>query len=145
MNKKEIEKIKKQKRKEKQKRKDERKLSGGNKSFDEMIAYVDENGNILDTPPSEEREEVDIENIQVSSPKLEAVEKVPLKGRVEHFNSSKAYGFIKDINSTNKYFFHISNAPADIKERDVVHFELMKGKNGMNAMNITYAKTNNNS
>ena len=37
------EKLKEQKRQEKQKRKDERK-SGGTSSFEDMIAYVDENG-----------------------------------------------------------------------------------------------------
>ena len=45
------EKLKEQKRQEKQKRKDERK-SGGTSSFEDMIAYVDENG-ILHTTPQD--------------------------------------------------------------------------------------------
>ena len=28
-----------------------------------------------------------------------------LKGRVEHFNEAKGYGFIKDLVSAEKYFF----------------------------------------
>ena len=40
------------KREEKQKKKDSKKLSSKS-SFDDMIAYVDENGMITSTPPAE--------------------------------------------------------------------------------------------
>ena len=50
-NKRELQKKKAQKKEEKLKRKEERKASGGNGSFEDMIAYVDENGVIIDTPP----------------------------------------------------------------------------------------------
>ena len=48
--KRENEKKKQAKRLEKQKRREERQ-AGGSSSLDDMIAYVDENGNITDTPP----------------------------------------------------------------------------------------------
>ena len=48
--KRENEKKKQAKRFEKQKRREERQ-AGGSSSLDDMIAYVDENGNITDTPP----------------------------------------------------------------------------------------------
>ena len=48
--KREIEMKKQAKRFEKQKRREERQ-AGGSSSLDDMIAYVDENGNITDTPP----------------------------------------------------------------------------------------------
>jgi cold shock CspA family protein len=138
-NKRELEKKKEQKRKEKQQRKEERK-EGGSKSFDDMIAYVDENGVITDTPPDpNKRQEVDLNNISVSTPKKEEVEE-ELKGHVEHFNSDKGYGFIKSLSGTDKYFFHISNAPANIAEGNVVTFELERGEKGMNAVNIVLAK-----
>ena len=140
-NKRELEKKKEQKKKEKLQRKEERKASGG-KSLDDMIAYVDENGVITDTPPDPKtKQEIDLENIVVSTPKKveEEVEK-ELKGRVEHFNSSKGYGFIKDLSSTDKYFFHIKNAPADIDEGDLVIFELERGEKGMNAVRIVITK-----
>lgn len=41
------------KRAEKQKKKEERKLSPKANSFEDMIAYVDENGVITSTPPEE--------------------------------------------------------------------------------------------
>ena len=99
------EKLKEQKRQEKQKRKDERK-SGGTSSFEDMIAYVDENG-ILHT------------------------------GRVEYFTASKGYGFIKDADSGEKYFFHISSAPDTIAEGDKVTFEIERGTRGLAAVRIS--------
>ena len=141
VNKKELEKKKEQKKREKLKRKEERKAIGGSKSFEDMIAYVDEYGMISSTPPDLARKtEVLLENIAISSPKKEDTEKEPLKGRVEHFNSDKGYGFIKDMGSINKYFFHISNAPDNISEGDIVNFELEKGQRGMNAVRIELSK-----
>ena len=41
------------KREEKLKKKENKKLSGSSNSFEDMIAYVDENGRITSTPPTE--------------------------------------------------------------------------------------------
>ncbi len=139
-NKKELEKKKEQKRQEKQKRKDERKANGSS-SFDDMIAYVDENGAITDTPPNlQKKQEIDVESIAVSVPKREETEDTILKGRVEYFNTEKGYGFIKHLGSVEKYFFHISNAPAGIAEGNLVSFELEKGEKGKNAVRISLDK-----
>ena len=106
-----------------------------------MIAYVDANGMITNTPPDmSSKPKVDAETIAVSVPKKEEQEPVALRGRVEHFNTDKGYGFIKDLDSTEKYFFHISNAPADIAEGALVTFETERGQRGLNAVNIAYAK-----
>lgn len=135
-NKKEQEKNKQRKKIEKQKRKEERKSNAGNKSFDDMIAYVDEYGRIVDTPPERRaKSDIDVESIAVSTPK-KAEEDSVLKGRVEHFNDEKGYGFIKEANSVEKYFFHISNAYASIKQGEQVNFELERGLKGMNAIKI---------
>ncbi|MDR0659491.1 MAG: cold shock domain-containing protein [Prevotellaceae bacterium] len=140
-NKKDNEKKKQSKRLEKQQRKEERKASGKS-SFEDMLAYVDENGVITTTPPdTEQKEEVDIENIVIATPKKEEIEEnTILKGRVEHFNRSKGYGFIKDMATTDKYFFHVSNALEAIKEGDIVFFEFERGQKGMNAVSIKLAK-----
>jgi len=138
-NKRENEKKKASKRQEKQKRKEIRKANNTGGSFEDMIAYVDENGVITSTPPDAEakKEEINVEDIAISTPKKEDVEEdTVLKGRVEHFNASKGYGFIKDLGSTEKYFFHISSAPLEIAEGDIVFFELERGTRGMNAVNI---------
>jgi cold shock CspA family protein len=140
-NKKELEKKKQTKKLEKIKRKEERKSTGGGKSFDDMIAYVDENGIITNTPPDfNKKTKVNAESIAVSTPKKEETEDPVLTGRVEHFNHEKGYGFIKDTGSTEKYFFHINNAPNSIKEGNMVTFELERGQKGMNAVRIAFVQ-----
>lgn len=140
--KRENEKKKQAKRLEKQKRKEERQ-AGGAASMDDMIAWVDENGSLTDVPPEErdrKKAEVKLEDIAVSTPKQEKVDEEPLRGRVEFFKADKGYGFIKDLSSTEKYFFHISSAPAGISEGNIVNFELERGTRGMNAVRITITK-----
>lgn len=143
-NKRELEKKKEQKRQEKLKRKEERKANGGgNTSFEDMIAYVDENGVITSTPPDgANKQKVDIEDIAISTPKKEDIEDPVLNGRVEYFNPDKGYGFIKHTGSTDKYFFHVSSAPASITEGNMVTFELERGPKGMNAVRITLTNKN---
>jgi cold shock CspA family protein len=139
-NKKEVEKQKQKRRQEKQRRKDERKAGGGS-SMDDMIAYVDANGNLVDTPPdlTKKKEDIDIDDIVISTPKK--MEEDPIMhGTVEYFNEDKGFGFIKDKESVNKYFFHISNAPAGIKAGNAVSFELERGRKDMVAVNITLVK-----
>lgn len=126
------------KREEKQKRKDEKKLSGKTNSFDDMIAYVDENGMITSTPPAENRkkEEINPDDIIISTPKKVEEEDVILKGRVEFFNEGRGFGFIKDLSKVDKYFFHVNNVIDKIAENNIVTFDLERGPKGMNAVNI---------
>ena len=127
-------------RAEKQKRKEEKKLSPKVNSLDDMIAYVDENGMITSTPPTEniKKEEIKQEEIVISTPKKEKEVPTVMKGRVEFFNTSKGFGFIKDLSGTEKYFFHVNNVMADISENDIVTFDLERGIKGMNAVNICF-------
>ena len=127
-------------RAEKQKRKEEKKLSPKANSLDDMIAYVDENGMITSTPPTEniKKEEITQEEIVISTPKKEKEVPTVMKGRVEFFNTSKGFGFIKDLSGTEKYFFHVNNVMADISENDIVTFDLERGIKGMNAVNICF-------
>lgn len=138
--KRENEKKKQAKRLEKQKRKEERQANGTS-SQEDMIAYVDAFGNIVDTPPEEHaKQTVNLEDIVIATPKKEDLETEPSKGRVEYFNTNKGYGFIKELTSAEKYFFHISSAPAEITEGDTVTFELERSARGLNAVNITRTK-----
>lgn len=128
------------KREEKLKRKEDRKSNKG--SFDDMIAYVDEYGMITSTPPEEniKRQEVKIEEIMISTPKKEDEGPVVLRGRVEFFNESRGFGFIKDLSGVEKYFFHVNNVVTEIKEGNIVTFDLERGAKGMNAVNICLEK-----
>ncbi|KAB4437776.1 cold shock domain-containing protein [Bacteroides thetaiotaomicron] len=125
------------KREEKQKKKDSKKLSSKS-SFDDMIAYVDENGMITSTPPAEniKKEEINLDEIIIATPKKEDEEPVILRGRVEFFNGARGFGFIKDLAGVDKYFFHVNNVVGNISEGNIVTFDLERGVKGMNAVNI---------
>ena len=129
------EKLKQQKKLDKQKRKENRQ-SGGTSSFEDMIAYVDENGQLCSTPPETPKTKIDVENIIISTPKQEDIEILPTQGMVDYFNTTKKFGFIRD-NNKEKYFFHISSAPENIKEGDKVEFEIERGAVGLNAVRIS--------
>ena len=111
-------------------------------SIDDMIAYVDEYGMISSTPPEEnvKKKEINLEEIMIATPKKEDEEPVILRGRVEFFNESRGFGFIKDLSGVEKYFFHVNNVVTEIKEGNVVTFDLERGIKGMNAVNICLEK-----
>ncbi len=58
------------------------------------------------------------------------------EGKVKFFNESKGYGFIKDVESDEEYFVHVSGLVDKIKEDDDVTFELTEGRKGLNAVNV---------
>jgi cold shock CspA family protein len=139
-NKKETEKKKQKKKKDKEQKKQERKAhSQEETSFDDMIAYVDEFGNLTDTPPDPaNKKKVKKEDIEVSVPKQEAMkqEDVIRKGTVKFFNDSKGYGFIKDDQNQDSIFVHVNGLIDEIQENDKVTFEITMGQRGPNAINV---------
>ncbi|MEQ3691849.1 MAG: cold shock domain-containing protein [Flavobacterium sp.] len=135
-NKKEKEKLKLKKKQEKQLKKDARKASG---KTDDMFVYVDENGHLTNTPPDPTKKIViEAEDIEIGIPKKEDVEEVPTdrKGTVDYFDTSKGFGFIKEVDSADKYFFHVSSLLDEVKEGNLVTYELEKGPKGMNAVRV---------
>ena len=58
------------------------------------------------------------------------------EGTVKFFNATKGFGFIKDKDSDNEYFVHVSGLIDQINENDEVTFELKEGKKGLNAVNV---------
>jgi cold shock CspA family protein len=137
-NKKEKEKQQVKKRLDKQKKKEERKANSSS-SFDDMIAYVDEHGNLSATPPDPTKKNVvDAESIQVSVPTRgeEKPEDLMRTGIVTFFDSSKGYGFIRDKETQESVFTHINSHLDQIAERDTVTFRMEKGLKGMNAVDV---------
>ena len=134
--KKEREKKKLAKKKEKLQRKEERKAGGQ----DSMFVYVDEYGQLVDTPPDPANKiKVDAESIEIGIPKKEDREDaVPVDriGKVSFFDTSKGFGFILDKNTQEKFFVHVSGLLEEIKENDSVTFELERGLKGMNAVRV---------
>ncbi|MBU0486510.1 MAG: cold shock domain-containing protein [Bacteroidetes bacterium] len=58
------------------------------------------------------------------------------QGTVKFFNETKGFGFIKEEDSNEEYFVHISGLIDKIQEGDFVEFELKEGKRGLNAVNV---------
>ncbi len=137
--KKEKEKKRLKKRQDKLAKKEERKANSPGGGLDSMMAYVDEFGNITDTPPdtTKKKEEIDADSIQLGVPTREAEEPAgDPTGRVEYFDHSKGFGFIKDDMGGDKYFVHVSACIDEITEGDKVTFNLEKGPRGMNAVSV---------
>ncbi|MDX2414776.1 MAG: cold shock domain-containing protein, partial [Bacteroidales bacterium] len=117
---------------------EERKLNSEGSDFESMIAYVDENGNFTDTPPDLTKKKViDSKKIEIGVPKREKEDIITVrKGRVEFFNDSKGFGFIKELETNEKFFVHINGLLEKIVENDLVTFELEQGFKGLNAVKV---------
>ncbi|MGB4671696.1 MAG: cold-shock protein [Bacteroidaceae bacterium] len=61
------------------------------------------------------------------------------KGVVKFFNETKGFGFIKDENSSEEYFVHVSGLIDSVNENDEVVFDLTEGRKGLNAVNVKLA------
>src|SRR5437763_1527139 len=107
-NKKEKEKNRLKKRQDKVEKMEERKASAKKgKSLEEMMAYIDENGNISSTPPDPRKKKMfRQEDMQISVPKYEeGKEGDSIKtGVVTFFNNEKGFGFIKDLQTQESVF-----------------------------------------
>lgn len=143
-NKKQKEKKKQKKRDDKEQKMQERKANPSKSSFDDMIAYVDEFGNITSTPPDpmKKKMSVKLEDIEVSIPKQAPIDPADLirKGSVTFFNNDKGYGFIKDTESQDSIFVHVNALTEPIQEKDKVTFEVEMGQKGPNAVNVKIIK-----
>jgi cold shock CspA family protein len=140
--KKENEKKKKQKRKEKEQRKADRKANAKTgASLEDMMAYVDENGNITGTPPDPTKKAIINENdIVLGSRNIEgATVEVIRKGRVTYFNTAKGYGFIKDLKTQESIFVHANALTFPVKENDMVTFQTERGFKGLSAVGVKKA------
>lgn len=136
--KKEREKKKEKKKQEKLDRKQARKEEGRS-SFDDMIAYVDENGQIVDTPPdpTAKKEEIKAEDIELGIPKKsDNDEPTVRRGVVSFLNSEKGYGFIKDADTGDSIFVHVNNTLEEIKENNLVTYETQPGLKGPEATKV---------
>jgi cold shock CspA family protein len=143
-NKKEREKKKQRDRKDKEERKQERKdNTKDGKSLDDMMAYIDENGNISSTPPDPRKmRTIKLEDIAIGVPKQSDLPQaeVTRTGKVTFFNEAKGFGFIKDLVTQESVFVHLSGLAEAVNENDKVTFEVEMGHKGPNAVNVKLAK-----
>lgn len=140
-NKRELEKKKLEKRQAKQQKAEERK-SAGTSSLDNMIAYVDAYGRITDTRPDPtEKPEIELDAIAVSVPKREEEAIDPVRtGKVDMYNHSRGFGFIRETGGNERYFVHANGLQDPIMEGDKVTFEIEKGPKGLMAVKVQKVK-----
>ncbi len=141
MGKKEQEKKKAQKRQSKEEKREERKQnSSKGKSLEDMMAYIDEDGNITSTPPdpTPKKKEINLEDIQLGAAIEKPIDPADLirTGVVKFFNTEKGYGFINDLKSQESVFVHMNNLSEPIKEKDKVTFEVETSPKGLVAVKV---------
>lgn len=143
-NKKEKEKKRRKKKKEKEERRAHRKAvreERGPLSFEDMLSYVDENGNVTSTPPDpSKKKEIKVEDIQLGAASQREEEDPIRTGKVKFFNEEKGYGFIIDDSSKDSIFVHINDLPGPLDTNDKVTFETESGFKGLKAVRVKLVK-----
>jgi len=110
------------------------------KSLEDMLAYVDENGDLSATPPDPKKIRVtNVEDIFLSVSRPSEPEELIRKGMVTYFNESKGYGFITDVKSKENLFVHCSQLEQTMKEGNLVTFERERGPKGFVAVRVKKA------
>ncbi|MCU7613151.1 cold shock domain-containing protein [Chryseobacterium sp. GMJ5] len=61
------------------------------------------------------------------------------QGTVKFFNDTKGFGFITPTDGGQDIFVHTSGLVDNIRENDVVTYDLENGKKGVNAVNVRVA------
>ena len=142
--KKELEKKRQKNKRDKEEKKAERKLNNKKgQGLEAMMAYTDENGNILSAPPDpKKKKEISIDDIQLGAAKQVPVDpsEIIREGVVTFFNEAKGYGFITDLKSQANVFVHASQLSEALKERDKVTFEIENGPKGATAVSVKKKK-----
>jgi cold shock CspA family protein len=140
--KKDNEKRKQQKRKEKEEKREERQANAKKgQNLEDMLAYVDEFGNITSSPPdpTKKRAEVNLDDIQLGARRRDDDEggaDTLRTGMITNFNTAKGYGFIKDQQSGDSIFVHINALIDKVREGDKVSYEITRGPKGLNAVSV---------
>jgi cold shock CspA family protein len=138
-NKREKEKQKAKERQEKREKAEERKANAKKgQSLEDMMAYIDENGNLSTTPPDPSKKRTfNAEDMVIGVPQFtEEPEEAIRIGTVNFFNTAKGFGFIKDNKSGESIFVHASQLTEPLKEGERVKFETERGPKGLVAINI---------
>lgn len=141
--KKEKEKARQKRKRDKEEKREEKKANPtGGLSLEEMMVYVDENGNLSSTPPDpRKKKQISLEEVQIGISRQEdrPAQETIRNGIVSFFNESKGYGFIRDLQTQESIFVHASGVIDPITEQDKVTFEVTMTPKGPNAVGVKKA------
>ena len=62
------------------------------------------------------------------------------KGIVKFFNKKNKFGFIRDLDSGNELYIHVKDINGDIKDGDIVTFNVKQEKRGEAACDVEIEK-----
>lgn len=62
------------------------------------------------------------------------------QGTVKFFNQAKGFGFVRDEETSQEYFVHVTGLIDEVRENDRITFELKDGRKGLNAINVRLAE-----
>ncbi|WP_205512821.1 cold-shock protein [Longitalea arenae] len=140
--KREREKQRQKKQEDKRQKMKERKANEKSKGLEDMMAYLDENGNLTDRPPDPRKKKTfRQEDMVIGVPKAEdRVADLPRQGTVSFFNTQKGFGFIVDAETRERIFVHANDLSSPIQENDKVTFMVQHGPKGLMATDVVHVK-----
>lgn len=142
-NKREKEKQRAKQKQEKHEKMEERKAAAKKgRPLEDMMAYLDENGNLSTTPPDPSKKKIfNAEEIEIGVPQHRAEDEDPVRqGVVTFYNTTKGFGFIKDRQTGESVFFHEKQVQERLSEGDKVSFEVVMEPKGPVAVQVKKEK-----
>ncbi|WKW46115.1 cold shock domain-containing protein [Myroides sp. JBRI-B21084] len=121
---------------DKQLRREDRKANNNKgKSLEDMIVYVDVNGNFTSVPPHLQNKEEDLAKAMKKSKSQQVDSETVFVGIVTHI-SDKGYGFITEEKTGESVFFHMGQAIVEVKKHEKVSFKKELTPKGFRAIDI---------
>jgi len=135
--KKELQKKRAKKKQEKLERREERKaVNNKGKSFEDMLVYLDEDGNLTDIHPDKQIKGRPEEN-KPRSTSTSNVEAMIFTGTITQFFDDKNYGFISEDKTKANVFIHGNSLKEKLTIRDRVSYKKEKTEKGYSAFEVT--------
>lgn len=117
-------------------REDRKSNNNKGKTLDDMIVYVDVNGNFTSVPPHLQNREEDLARAKKAAKNLSHNEETVFTGIVSYF-SEKGFGFITEDTSGESVFFHRDQLNSVIVKHDKVNYKKEITAKGYRAVEIT--------